>query len=267
MAYNRVYLDIIENKPFFDLSLGLGLWLDHVVGAIADTLRIVAAILLFITAFLSWGHKKKSFSQVKKYLATAILFEGIYWLAVVPENLRRIILGRDPLLLYIGFGIEILAAGIVLVLLGVKVWKYKVGESNNLLKWGCIAGIGYIFAMWAYNIFRWLSMSGYFGPIDPRIAVDLFGGFTSLGFLNTAITLTTSLAFAIAGSTILIKNSNRKRATQLIGVAIFLFGLHFALYTLYAWFSPNEWAFVLVLTQIWPIPLIGLGAGLLKGKI
>jgi hypothetical protein len=162
--------------------------------------------------------------------------------------------------------LEILAAGPLLVALGIKVWKYRVGTRNDLIKMGCLAGIGYIFAMWIYNMFRWLSMSGIFGAADPRLAVNLFSGITALGFLNTALTLTLSLVFAIAGSYMLIKRNNHKLATQLIGIAILLFGLFFVLYVLYAWFAPNEWAFVLVLTQIWLAPLVGLGVGLLKGK-
>jgi hypothetical protein len=262
-AYNRILLDLIENRPLINPS---NFWLDHAFGATADTLRIVAVFLLFFVIYLAWGPKKQNFNAVKKYLAAAIFLEGIYWLLVLPENVKRIVTGYQPTLLYVGFFIEILAAGLAFVFLSTKVWRYKEGESRNLIKWGCVAGISYIFAMWIYNLFRWLSMSGLFEVTDPRLAVNLFSGFTSLGFLNTAITLTMSFAFAVAGSYVLIKQDNRKRAITLIGIAIFLFGLYFAFYTIYAWFSPTEWSFVLVLTQIWPIPLIGLGIGLLMGK-
>jgi hypothetical protein len=267
MAYNRItYLlqNYLQNYP--DRLLSLGFWTDHVTGTIVCTLRVVAVILLFVGLYLAWGPKKQSFYAVKKYLATAILFEGIYWLAVLPDNVRRLVIGMQPQLLFVGFFFEILGASVLLIVLAIKVWKYQVGSRNNLIKWGCFAGISYIFAMWIYNMFRWLSMSGLFGATDPRLVVNIFSGITSLGFVNVAITLTLSLAFAITGSYMLIKRNNRKLATQLIGIAVLLFGLYFALYTLYAWFAPNEWAFVLVLTQIWPAPLIGLGVGLLKGK-
>jgi hypothetical protein len=262
-AYNRVNLDLIQNRPLLNSS---SFWLDHVFGAVADTLRIVAVILLVVSAYLAWGPKKLPFYAVKKYLAIAILFEAIFWLAVLPEITKRIAMGREPLLLYVGVLLEILAAGPLLVALGIKVWKYRVGARNDLIKMGCLSGIGYIFAMWIYNMFRWLSMSGIFGAADPRLAANLFSGITALGFLNTALTLTLSLVFAIAGSYILFKPNNQKLATQLIGIAILLFGLYFVLYVLYAWFAPNEWAFVLVLTQIWLAPLVALGVGLLKGK-
>jgi hypothetical protein len=263
-AYNRIYLDLIQNRPSLNPS---NFWLDHTFGATADTLRIVAVILLFFVAYMVWGPKKQSFSAVKKYLAAAILLEGIYWLAVLPENVKRIVSGYSPVLLYVGFFIEIVAAGMFLIILGVKVLRHNADKRKNLIKWGCIAGISYIFAMWIYNLFRWFSMSGLLGVTDPRIAVNLFSGISSFGFLNVAITLTLSLAFAIAGSYTLINLNSRKLAIQLIGIAILLFGLYFALYTIYAWFSPSEWRFLLVLTQIWPIPLIGLGIGLLRGRI
>ena len=53
-------------------------------------------------------------------------------------------------------------------------------------------------------------MSGIFGAAHPRLAVNLFSGITALGFLNTALTLTLSLVFAIAGSYMLIKRDNQK---------------------------------------------------------
>ncbi len=263
MIYNRIpYL--LQTDP--NRYLTLQFWTDHVTGAIIDTLRVVAVILLFVGLYLAWGPKKRPFSSVKKYLATAVLFEGIYWLAVLPDITRRLVTGQQPTLLYVGFLFEILGASILLIVLATKIWKYKVGSKRNLIRWGCYAGISYIFAMWIYNMFRWLSMSGLIGQVDPRLAINILGGITSIGFLNTAITLTLSLAFAITATYLLTKRNNRKLGTRLAGLAILLFGLHFILYTIYAWFAPGEWAFVLVLTQIWPMPIIGVGVGLLMGK-
>jgi hypothetical protein len=263
MIYNRIpYLLATDPNRYLTLQF----WTDHVTGAIVDTLRVGAVILIFVALYLAWGPKKQSFYSVKKYLAIAILFEGIFWLAVLPDIVRRLVTGLQPQLLYVGFLFEILGASVLLIVLAAKVWKYKVSSRNNLIKWGCFAGISYIFAMWIYNMFRWLSMSGLVGEVDSRLAINLFGGISSIGFLNTAITLTLSLVFAICASYLLVKRKNKKLRTQFTGLAIFLFGLHFIIYMIYAWFSPNEWAFVLVLTQIWPMPMIGVGIGLLLRK-
>ena len=264
-VYTRIHERLLENLPDITAKYP-NFYIDHVAGGIADTLRLIAVILLFIAAYLAWGPKKQPFTSVKKIVAIFILFEAIYWLAILPYNLSNIARERIPMLLFVGFVIQILAAAPLLIILSVKTWRYKEGARDNLIKWGCIAGIGYIFGMWINNTLRWFSMSGLFGLSDPRTAVDLFTGITTLGFLNTAITLTLSLAFAIAGSYILIKRNNPKLAVRLLGLAILLFGLHFALYMVYSWFAPNAWPFVL-LTEVWPVPLIGLGIGLLKGKV
>ena len=258
-VYTRIYERLLENLPDITAKYP-NFYIDHVAGGIADTLRLIAVILLFIAAYLAWGPKKQPFTAEKKYAAIFILFEAIYWLAILPFNLLNIARERSPLLLYVGFVIQILAAAPLLIILSVKTWRYKEGARNNFIKWGCITGIGYIFGMWINNTLRWFSMSG------QRGLADLFTGITTLGFLNTAITLTLSLAFAIAGSYILIKRNNWKLAVRLLGLAILLFGLHFVLYIAYSWFAPDAWRFVL-LTEIWPVPLIGLGIGMLKGKV
>ena len=248
----------LENLPDITSKYS-NFYVDHVAGGIADTLRLVAVLLLFAAAYLVWGPKKLPFASVKKYVAVAILFEAMYWFAILPFNLWNIVRAWSPLLLYVGFAIQIVVAASLLAVLSVKVWKYKAEARDNLVKWGLLAGIGYVFGVWINHLFRWLSMSGQGG------LADLLSGFTALGFLNTIVTLTLSLAFAIAGSFILIRRSNRKLAVRLLGFAIFLFGLYFAFYIVYAWFAPNAWRFVL-LTEIWPVTLLGLGIGVLKRK-
>ena len=258
-VYTRIHGILLENLPNITAKYA-GFYIDYVAGGIADTLRLVAVVFLFAAAYLAWGPKKQPFTAVKKYIAIPILIEAIYWLAILPFNISKIVFGKTPLLLYVGFIVQILAAAPLLIILSAKTWRYKAEARNSLIRWACMAGVGYIFGMWINNMLRWVSMSG------QRGLPDLFTGITTLGFLNTAITLTLSVAFAIAGSYILVRKYSRMLAVQLLGVAILLFGLHFAFYAVYSWFAPNAWAFVM-LTEIWPLPLIGLGVGMLRGKV
>jgi hypothetical protein len=260
-TYNWLYVRLQQNVPNL-LAAYPNFYIDHVASAIGDTFRLVGVIVLFIAAYLGWGPRKQSFFALKKYIAIAISFEAIYWFAILPYNIQSVA-RTNVQLLSLGFFFQILAAAPLLLTLAVIVWKYKVGARTKLVKWGCIAGIGYIFGMWINYLLRWLGQSG---STDPRLTGGLFSGFTAVGFFNTVLTLTLSLVFAVAGSYMLIKQNNKKRSTQLLGVAILLFGLYFAIYILYCWFAPNAWRFVL-LTDIWPAPLIGLGIGLLRGKI
>ncbi len=258
-VYTRIFGILFENLPDI-LAKHPNFYIDYVAGGIYDPLRLIAVILIFTAAYLAWGPKKQSFVAVRKLIAIPILFEALYWLGILPLNLWLISGGRSPLLLYVGFVIQIIVAAPLLLILSFKTWKFKDASRNSLVKWGCMAGAGYVFGMWINNMLRWFSMSGQLG------LPDLFTGVTTLGFLNTAITLTLSLVFAIVGSFIFVGKNNRKLAIRLLGLAVLLFGLYFAFYVVYSWFAPGAWRFVL-LTEIWPIPLTGLGAGMLKGEV
>jgi len=266
MLYGLYWVQMMANripyllKTYPNRPSTLGFWTDHVTGASVDTLRVVAVILLFAALYLAWGPKKQSFYAVKKYFATAILFEGIYWLAFSPDLVRRLVTGMQPQILFVGFIIQAVTVGPLLVILSYKAWHYKVGERNNLIKWGCIAGVAYIFGILINNLLKWFGMSGQQGLLV------LFTGVSTWGVLNTAVTCTLALVFAIIGSYMLIKGSNRKLAVRLLGLAVFLFGLYFTLFIAYSWFAPRAWAFVM-LTEIWPAALIGLGLGLLREKL
>jgi hypothetical protein len=53
-TYNWLYVRLQENHPDL-LAVYPNFYIDHVVGAVANTLRLVGVILLFITAYLAWG--------------------------------------------------------------------------------------------------------------------------------------------------------------------------------------------------------------------
>ncbi len=93
----------------------------------------------------------------------------------------------------------------------------------------------------------------------------LLSGVTSLGFLNSIITLSLSLIFAVAGFYAMSKSQNRTLSIPLFGVALIMLGLHFALFIIYSLLAPGALRFF-ILVEIWPITLLGLGVGLLFVK-
>jgi cytochrome c biogenesis protein CcdA len=95
-----------------------------------------------------------------------------------------------------------------------------------VLKWVSAASIGYLTGVWVNNVFRWLSMTELSG------ISFLLTGITSLGFLNSIITLSLSLVLAVAGFYTLAKE-NRRLSTRLFALALIMLGLHFVLFTLY----------------------------------
>jgi heme O synthase-like polyprenyltransferase len=108
-------------------------------------------------------------------------------------------------------------------------------------------------------VFRWLSMPYIEG------AGFLISDVTSLGFLNSIITLSLSLIFAVAGFYTLPKKENKRLSTRLFAVALIMLGLHFVIFILCSAIT-NAWKWI-PLTEIWPIVLLGLGSNMLRGEI
>lgn len=206
-----------------------------------------------------WGSKPKPFSRVKKYIAVAILFEGIYFLCLLPTNVIRIINGRSPFLLYLAFVLQILLVSPFLIVLAFKVWRYQETVNANVLKWSSVAAIGYLTGILINNVFRWFSMTESAG------IEFILTGITSLGFLNSIITLSSSLIFAVAGLYNLLKKESRRLSTRLFALALIMLGLHFVIFIIYSAIA-NAWKWVLLI-EIWPITLLGLGLSMLTGEI
>jgi hypothetical protein len=95
--------------------------------------------------------------------------------------------------------------------------------------------------------------------------VLLLRGISGFGFLNSVITLSMSLVFAVAGFYTLRKEKNRKMSMRLLSLALIFVGLHFVFFLVFS-ASVNAWKFVL-LTEIWPITFLGLGLSMLIGEI
>jgi hypothetical protein len=258
-VFTLIYSILIQNLPDI-LAKHPNFYYDYVAGAIANSLRMVGVILVLLSAYLVWGPKRKLFTNVRKYVAVALSFEAVYFLAILPLNLILIIRERSPFLLYLGFVIQILVTSPLLLALSIKAWHYKETARANLVQWACLVGIGYIIGIWVNSVFRWFSMSESAGT------GLLLTGITSLGFFSSVIILSLSLTFAIAGFYTLLNKGSTKSTVRLFGVSLIMLGLHFIIYIIYSWIAPGAWKFVL-LTEIWPIPLLPVGLGMLKGEI
>ena len=210
------------------------------------------------SVYLVWGPKSKLFENVKKYIAIALLFEGIYFLMLLPTNVIRIVEGRSPFFLYFAFILQILLISPFPIVLSRKVWRYQKTAKASVLKWSSIAAIGYLTGIWIINVFRWLSMT------ESEGIGFILSGITSLGFLNSIITLSLSLIFAVAGVYTLSKKEHGTLSTRLFALALITLGLHFVIYIIYSIIA-NALKWVL-LVEIWPIMLLGLGLSMLAQK-
>lgn len=252
--YFLSYGDLPEN--FAPLSILIAT--DYVLPVIGNIFRLIGVSLTLFSLYLVWGPKTNAFSNVKKKIAVALLFEGMFFLLLLPVNVL-FALYFGPLPIFIAFILQALLVSPLLTVLSFKVWRYRKTAEETVLKWAGIAAIGYLIGIWIINVFRWLSMTHIEG------IGFLISDVTSLGFLNSIITLSLSLIFAVAGFYTLQKKENRRSSTRLIAVALIMLGLHFVIFILYSAIT-NTWKWVL-LTEIWPIVLLGLGLNMLRGEM
>ena len=235
------------------------IWVDYVsTGIIGDGFRLVGVILALIGVYLLWGPKPKPFSNVRKIISVALLCESVYWLSVLPLVVIELYMGRVPFLMA-AYVIQILLTSPLLIILASKVWRFAEPDTSGLLKWAGLASIGYLAGIWFNNVFRWFSMAQTAG------ISFIVEGTTSIGFLGALVTLSLSLIFAVSAFYVMFKKKNPKQAIMLSAVALIMLSLNFVIFILYSAMT-NSMNYV-ILVEIWPITVMGLGLGMLRGKI
>jgi hypothetical protein len=236
-------------------------WADPFLLAIGDSFRIIGILLALFSIYLFWGPKPKSFFAVKKIVAIAALFEAVFFICGLPANLIfTIASGRGAsFITSLAYLLQSVVVPPLLIVLSIKIWRYQESTAGfvSLLKWAGAAALAYLLGIWFVNVLKWLSMAQTGG------LAFLLSGVASLGFLNSAITLSFAVVLAVAGFYALLRKKE-KLSLRLIALALILVGLHFILFIVYSAVT-NSWRWVL-LTEIWPIPLLGLGLSLLWNK-
>jgi hypothetical protein len=262
LAYNFYWLYSALVNPYY-LSYGdlpenllqLLIATDYMLPVIGNIFRLIGVSLALLSLYLVWGPKPNPFSNVKKKTAVALLFEGIYFLSLLPVSIL-IVFYLGPLPILTAFILQALLVSPLLTVLSFKIWRYRKTAEETVLKWAGVAAIGYVIDIWIINVFRGLS------TINIEGIGYLISDGTSLSFLNSIITLSLSLIFAVAGFYTLQKKGNKRLSTRLIAIALIMLGLHFVIFIFYSAII-NAWNWILV-TEVWPIALLGLGLSVLK---
>lgn len=247
--YSLIYPD-----PFSSVSV-LTAYLLPVIGEI---FRFLAVSLAIYTAYLVWGPKNKPFSNVKKKVSIALLFEAAYLLLLLPGNIVGIVnFGIYPI--YIGFTSQILLVSPLLILLAAKVWRFKQTAKKNMLKWVGITATGYLIGIWLNNVIKWVTLT------DVEGAGIILGGFTSVNFLTAIILLSLSLIFTIIGFNALIKQENKRSGKLWLAAGLITLGLYYVTFIIYSILT-DATAFI-ILSEIWPVTVLGLGLNMLKEEL
>ena len=94
--------------------------------------------------------------------------------------------------------------------------------------------------------------------------VFILSGTTSLGFLNSVVTLSLSIFFAVVGLYVLYRKGDRRLSIRLFALSLIMLGLYFVVFIVYSVIADAlKWA---LLVEIWPITLLGLGLSMLNRK-
>ena len=242
-----------------NLLLSQDFYYYHLPGATGNVLRVIGVCLSLFAVYLFLGPRSRAFVSVKKYVAIGLLFEAVFWLLALPVTIVILFRGGFYSLLPLAYVLHIFLVSSLLIVLSFKVWHFQKSDKYEVLKWGGVAAIGYLSGIWIINVFRWFAMAQSAG------LGFLFSGTTSIGFLNPIITLSLSLIFAVSGFYVGFRTWNRKLAVRLSALALIMLGLYFIIFIVYTAFT-NSWNSLLI-TEIWPIPLLGLGIGMLRGEI
>ena len=261
LAYDLYWLLNSLVNPYYlssgDPLLSTFLIADYVLPITGEVFRFLGITLALFSAYLVWGPKPKPFSKVKKKAAIALLFEATYFLLLLPINILFISdIGLLPI--FIGFISQVLLVSPLLIILSITVWRFKETTKEEVLKWAGITAIGYLIGIWINNVFKWFTTTNVSDGF-------LLGGINSVNFLNSIILLSLSVIFAFTGFYTLSKKEIKRHATRWIAAALITLGLHLVIFIINLVLANSlEWV---LLTEIWPIVLLGLGLNMLKEEI
>lgn len=244
---------------------GLLFMVMELSAAIGMLVRFVGVFLALLVLKEFWPpnvwNQNKSFFEVKNWVASALVLEAIYYALLLPSGLLMVGFNSPRSLSSVLLGIDYLLMVFFtlpfLIVLAVKSYRSKI-DGFKAWRWASITLVAYIAALWVNSVFKWLD----------RIFLDGFVFFSVwsniLGALNSIVLMSLALFFSIIGAFSLIKQ-DLVSSFKWLGLAFVMVGLHYLVYVVYSYFV-GMLGF-LVLTEIWAIPLLGLGLVMLKTKI
>ncbi len=146
-----------------------------------------------------------------------------------------------------------------LLILAIKIYKYRDGSKGfEVWKWAGIAFVGYIASLWVNSIFKWIDMA-----VAEGFAI-FFNGIRSLGALSAFILMSLALVFSVSAAFSLVKK-NFSSSFKWLGITLVMVGVHYLIFVIYSYLVGMEG--FLMMTEIWTIPLLGLGLTMLRTKI
>jgi hypothetical protein len=121
-----------------------------------------------------------------------------------------------------------------------------------------ITFVGYTASLWSNSVIKWFDM------ISVEGLPFFFTGIRSLGAINAIVLMSLGVLFAIFSARSFTKHDFNS-ASKCIGMTFSVVGLHYLIYVIYSFLVGME--HFLMLSELWAIPLLGLGLTLLLKPI
>ena len=217
-------------------------------------IRFVGACLFIAFSWILLRKKEFSLSIFRK----AVLLEGVYFLFYIPFIVYLFTRPASATrttsvyqLTAISYTIQTVLVFSSFIMLYLKMRRANV-EIAKLFRWGAIAVVSYVFALWVKHFLFNL----YALPIDFDSPVLL------VGLFNSTLTMLIAGLILLATFMPVIKERKTSFNSKAVGIAFILIGTYFVIYILVALVNPDYLAF-LPLTERWAIILTVLGVGFL----
>ena len=162
MLTNSYIYDSLRQNPWW--------WLvsfyssEGVSGSVAIVSRAIAGVFAVWAAYLFWRHTDNAKLSLRQSTCMAMLFEIVFLLAFIPSILTAIVynstsqqlfyFGHTPNILIV-LGTLIPLTGFVVVctppLVKLRAAIKNHAARDEVVKWACLTGVGYLFAMFWFN--------------------------------------------------------------------------------------------------------------------
>jgi len=258
--YGSYVYNIISKQPWWWVILYYGS--EGLFDLIAGVLRALAGVFAVYSAFFYWRKGDSALPQIRPKVRAALLLEAAYYLSLIPSVIAAFVYSSSQenlfyfdhtpgLILLFVTGLSCLAMVIVIPSLLLKLRaKIRVDSlRQEIIKWGCLTSISYLFVVFWFNYS--MSWAGSMVPY-PRSGLQyglefLFEPANFASFIITVLGL-----FAIAASGLIVTlPAIKKQSTKLnlgrVGVVITAFGGYFVFNILYYYLTggyaahPSVW--------------------------
>jgi hypothetical protein len=258
----RVYYPAAGLQNVDALSMAASFLMEY-AGFAGLLVRLGGAVFALVSVFLLLKGGTVFSARVRSKISWALLLEGIYFFSLIPSVYYLLGFSSLPLTsricLSTALTTQMVLISPVLIALSRQLRKPDDPlEKTKITRLAVLSCLVYVVALYVTYWTKWLEMSileGLHWLLSLPVVV---------AFVNTAITFTIAVVFAVFATRYSLKRPAQGKSMRLWGAAAFFFSLHLIIFVAYC-VSVNA-AWMAEFGELWMIPLMAVGIYLLLRK-